>query len=160
MDLSQHKHDKKPRSSYKDKTMKCLQIWLKDEVALVNQKLINWKHSFDDYVLPNAPLIIDIPIEKLQLLVASIEIALEGTSMATGSEAEEMPCSKTNPCDTNTMLASEAMEVVTVVDNDLATGTENIPLQEEVQNGTAKTSQQILYKQHNFTSSNDIENCS
>jgi hypothetical protein len=84
MDLPQHKCDKTSRSSYEHKTKKCLQIWLKDEeVALVDQKLSNWKQSFDDYVLQNAPLIIEIPIEKLQLLVGRLETALEGTSMAT-----------------------------------------------------------------------------
>jgi hypothetical protein len=60
MDLPQHKCEKKPRSFYKDKAIKCLQIWLKDKVALVNQKLINWKQSVHgDYILQNAPLIIE-----------------------------------------------------------------------------------------------------
>jgi hypothetical protein len=158
MDLPQHKRDKKARSSYKHKTMKCLQIWLKDDVALVDQKLINWKQSFDDNVLQNAHLFIDVPIEKLQLLVASLETAVESTRMmAATSETEEMPPSGTNPHDTNEMPASEmtpAIEIVTVVDNDLDPATEHIPLQEEVHNGDANPPRQVSFNQHNFTSNN------
>jgi hypothetical protein len=125
MDLPQHKRNKKPRSSYKHFTMKCLQIWLKEKDELCDQKSINWRQSFDDYVLQNAPLIIEIPIEKLQLLVGSAETAgLEGTSMAAHpSETEAMPPCETNPRDTTEMPASETtptmeVEVVTVVDNE------------------------------------------